>query len=123
LSGPTDLAQLLPADLRKETDDKYLLEEPEKAIPERIYYSVLLRPTLIVYPLEAEDPSSSGGINESVASVTAQEYLVALKVAIPGDPTNPRNDEADVTYVINTVAQSSWLPEFDADEDETDLDE
>ena len=50
------------------------------------------------------------------------DYLVALKVAIPGDPTRVRDAEGDVTYVINTVAQTVLATEFSGADDE-DLDD
>ena len=43
---------------------------------------------------------------------------MALKVAIPGDPTKVHDDDGDVTYVINTVAQQNWLAEFAGADDE-----
>ena len=55
-------------------------------------------------------------------SIGKDDYLVALKVAIPGDPTRVRDGEGDVTYVINTVAQQYWLSEFSGADDE-DLDD
>jgi hypothetical protein len=56
------------------------------------------------------------------------DALVAIKVAIPGDPLD-LGTTGDATYVINTVAQRRWLveaPPLDSDsptEDEVDLDE
>ncbi len=118
LAGPSDLAQLLHPDARRKAEAEFRIEEPDKSYPERIYYPHLERPALIVYPL-GTDPKADGG-----KVITADHYLVALKVAIPGDPTNPRNEEGDVTYVINTVAQNNWLPEFRGDdEDEDDRDD
>lgn len=124
LAGPTDLGRLLDRELRKMVEDTFKAEEPEKSISERIYYPHLERPALIIYPLYS-DPTNGGKEKEAAHAVTvrSEEYLVALKVAIPGDPSDPRNVEGDVTYVINTVAQMNWLPEFRSDEDDEDIDD
>lgn len=124
LAGPTDLARLLDADLRKSAEEEFRQHEPRKGFPESIYYRHLERPALIVYPLctptegEPNEPP-----NEHSYAVGSAEYLVALKVAIPGDPADPHNDEGDVVYVINTVAQQNWLPEFRGAEDDYDIDD
>lgn len=124
LAGPTDLARLLDPELRKSAEEEFRKHEPKKGFPESIYYRHLERPALIVYPLctpteeEATEPS-----NERSFVVRSAEYLVALKVAIPGDPADPHNVEGDVVYVINTVAQQNWLPEFRGAEDDDDIDD
>ena len=120
LAGPTDLGKLLDSQVRAEIEAAYKAEELGKSLTERIYYPYLARPALIVYPLGSRGTGGFEGLEggDSVA-IDADHYLVALKVAIPGDPTNPRNEDGDVTYVINTVAQQNWLPEFkDAVQDE-----
>jgi hypothetical protein len=122
LAGPTDLAQLLSQPSRKVAESAFRAEEPGKGIPERIYYPRLERPALIIYPLYSEGRQPGDSDDEHAVTIPADEYLVALKVAIPGDPTDPRNDEGDITYVINTVAQQNWLPEFRAEDDDGDLD-
>jgi hypothetical protein len=112
LAGPTDLARLVDPDRRARAEAAFKAEEPDKSLPERIYYPDLERPALIVYPLLSSEGTSG-----------ADDYLVALKVAIPGDPTKPRNNEGDVTYLINTVAQRNWLPEFKNDDEDEDVDD
>lgn len=123
LAGPTDLARLLDPGLRKRAEDEFKKLDAKKSFPESIYYPQLERPALIIYPLcteEQPEPTETRGAHPVV--VAPVEYLVALKVAIPGDPANPRNDEGDVVYVINTVAQRNWLPEFRG-EDDDDIDD
>jgi hypothetical protein len=124
LAGPTDLARLLDRDVRKAAEADFRAEEPDKSFPERIYYPHLERPALMIYPLVSGQRSRSGAADgRHDVSVRGDEYLVALKVAIPGDPADPSNNEGDVTYVINTVAQKNWLPEFRDDEDNEDIDD
>jgi hypothetical protein len=111
LAGPTDIARLVDPDRRATAEKDFRAEEPDKSLPERIYYPHLEHPALIVYPLSYGEARSD------------DDYLVALKVAIPGDPTKPRNDEGDVRYLINTVAQKNWLAEFTEDDDDEDVDD
>ena len=121
LGGPTDLAGLLDKDMRKKVEAEPRAQEANKSLPERIYYPVLERPALIIYPLVSAAPDDDSGA-EQQHRVVIDDYLVALKVAIPGDPTKVRDAEGDVTYVINTVAQQNWLSEFTGADDE-DLDD
>ena len=94
-----------------------------RALPERIYYPYLERPALIIYPLGSGGPGDNPSAEEQHNVTIGQDgYLVALKVAIPGDPTKVHDAEGDVTYVINTVAQKNWLSEFSGADDE-DLDD
>ena len=91
-------------------------------MPERIYYPYLERPALIIYPLGSAGPEDNPNGDEHNAAIGPEGYLLALKVAIPGDPTKVHDAESDVTYVINTVAQMNWLSEFSGADDE-DLDD
>jgi hypothetical protein len=122
LGGPTDLAGLLDPEMRKKVEAEYRAQEPGKSPSERIYYAYLERPALIIYPLGSTGPNEGpDGEEQHHVTIGKNEYLVALKVAIPGDPTKVRNAEGDVTYVINTVAQQNWLSEFSsADDDDLD---
>jgi hypothetical protein len=123
LAGPTDLGSLLDRETRKRVEAEYKVQEPAKSPSEWIYYPHLERPALIVYPLGSAQPKegADGGEQHDVV-IGKDDYLVALKVAIPGDSTRVRDGEGDVTYVINTVAQQYWLSEFSDSEDE-DLDD
>jgi hypothetical protein len=121
LGGPTDVAGLLDKDMRKKVEAEPRAQEANKSLPERIYYPVLERPALIIYPLVSA-VSDDNSEAEQQHRVMIDDYLVALKVAIPGDPTKVRDAEGDVTYVINTVAQQNWLSEF-AGADDEDLDD
>ena len=123
LAGPTDLVALLDPDMRKKAEDAYREQEPGKSAPERIYYPYLERPALIIYPLGSGGPGDNPSAEEQHnVTIGPDGYLVALKVAIPGDPTKVQDAESDITYVINTVAQKNWLSEFSGADDE-DLDD
>ena len=123
LAGPTDLAGLLDLHTRKKAEAEYKAQEPDKSLSERIYYPYLERPALIIYPLGSAGPNEGSDAEEQHnVAIGKEDYLVALKVAIPGDPTKVRDAEGDVTYVINTVAQQNWLSEFSGADDE-DLDD
>jgi hypothetical protein len=103
--------------VRDRAERDFAAKEPDKSPSESIYYPRLDRPALIIYPLDPKEPSA-----EKPAIATGQDrYLVALKVAIPGNTTNIWNEEGDITYIINTVAQEYWRTEFDsADHDDVD---
>lgn len=122
LAGPTDLAQLLDRSTRAHAEQEYRSVEPDKTLPERIYYPHLVRPVLIIYPLVSRPGDAPEAERQHRVTIGPDQYLVALKVAIPGDPIKVRDDGGDVTYVINTVAQQNWLREFD-DGDDEDLDD
>jgi hypothetical protein len=123
LAGPTDLAGMLDPGTRKKVEAGYKAQEPGKNPAESIYYPHLERPVLIVYPLGSAEPSERpSGEEQHNVVIGTDDYLVGLKVAIPGDPTRVRDAEGDVTYVINTVAQQYWLSEFTGTDDE-DLDD
>jgi hypothetical protein len=121
LAGPTDLAYMLNPAMREKVENEFEANEPEKSLSERIYYPHLERPCLIVYPLGSAEPKEALS-NERSADINIHDYLVALKVAIPGDSTRVREAESDITYVINTVAQQYWLSEF-SDSDDDDIDD
>jgi hypothetical protein len=124
LAGRTDLARLLDPRMRKKAEEDYASRETGKEPPEGIYYPYLERPILVIYPL-GSDKSKEGPDTDdekNYATVEAREFLVALKVAIPGDTTKVRDSGSDVEYLINTVAQEQWISEFAGAYDE-DLDD
>jgi Z1 domain len=107
LAGPTDLKGLVDKELGDIAEAEFKEANPGRATQERIYYPHLERPALVVYALER--------------TAKRDDYLVALKVAIPGDPTDVKNSDGEVEYLINTVAQEQWLTEFQgADDDDVD---
>lgn len=108
LAGPTDLKGLIDTANAKVADTEFAEANPGLSVPERIYYPHLERPVLIVYALKRR---------------SIEDYLVALKVAIPGDPTDVRNKDGEVEYIINTVAQEQWLTEFRGDDDDDLIDD
>jgi hypothetical protein len=98
---------------REKAEAEFQSKEPGKNPSESIYYPYLERPTLIVYPLSPKEQTEGKRSKGQSTTVTGRgRYLVALKVAIPGDTTNVWNGEGDITYVINTVAQKYWQTEF-----------
>lgn len=118
LAGRTDLARFVDPELRKNIEAKYKEENEGKDAPEEIYYPALDRPVLIVYPLASSgQKESEPETNSDLVEVGKDAFLVALKIAIPGDSTKVHDDGADITYVINTVAQQNWLIEFAGAED------
>jgi hypothetical protein len=123
LAGPTDLLGLLDPSAREKAKAEHRANEPGKSPSELIYYPYLERPALIIYPLGSRRPDDwDSSKDQHIVAIGPEKYLVALKVAIPGDTTNVHNGEGDVTYVINTVAQQYWLSEFTSADDE-DLDD
>jgi hypothetical protein len=101
LAGPTDLAGLLPDDVAKRVRREFE-EATGKSQSEAPYYPHLSRPALIIYALE----------NTLGPAKSANAFLVALKVAVPGDSTDVKNSDGDVEWVINKVASEQWLTEF-----------
>lgn len=119
LAGRSDLANMLDQDTRKNIEGKYKEQNEGKVAPEGIYYPYLEHPVLIIYPLGSSEPKSDPkSENQSLVAIGKDDFLVALKVAIPGDATRVHDDDGDVKYVINTVAQQNWLAEFDGADDE-----
>jgi hypothetical protein len=108
LAGPTDLKALVEPAKAELAAAEFAEANPGKAVPERIYYPYLGRPVLVVYALKRQ---------------SVEDYLVALKVAIPGDPTDVENKDGEVEYIINTVAQEQWLTEFRGDDDDEVIDD
>ena len=130
LAGRTDLVGLLDPQAREKAETEYQAAEEKtkgqtKSPSELIYYPYLERPALIIYPLGSKKPEDGeSDADHHIASIGPKNFVVALKVAIPGETTNVRSGEGDVKYIINTVAQEYWLSEFaDADVDAQDLDE
>jgi Z1 domain len=120
LAGRSDLANMLDEDMRKVIENKYKEQNEGKDAPEGIYYPYLKRPALIIYPLGSSDPKDGPNPeSQNLVTIGKDDYLVALKVAIPGDATRVHeNNDGDVKYVINTVAQQNWLAEFTGADDE-----
>lgn len=130
LAGRSDLVGLLDPQAREKAEAEYQATEERadgqiKNPSELVYYPYLERPALIIYPLGSKKPENNDdGADQHIVSIGPEEFIVALKIAIPGDTTNVRNGEGDVKYIINTVAQKYWLSEFaDADKDIEDLDD
>lgn len=131
LAGSSDLAGLLDPEVRRAAEDEFKAQGDSKHAAakghsEKIYYRYLPRPSLIIYPLiSAEADEDDGENNQKFVKIDSAEYLIALKVAIPGDAANAHNSAGDVTYMINTVAQDYWSSEFagPTDMDDTDIDD
>lgn len=119
LAGADDLRGLVDEPTATRIYDEHRKLSPGKAVSEHGFYAHLSRPSLLIYVLRAkESPTAKRPIG-----VSAEELLVAIKIAIPGDPLDVYNNSADVEYVINTVAQELWFTEFVGDAFEDDVDD
>jgi hypothetical protein len=125
LGGTDDVASLLREDDRAAVRKAFVDREGDSAASsgpaETEYYGRLERPVLFIYPLQAA--AGGDGDNDTkgrAAAVLKGRPLVAAKVAVPSAGVTDRS--ADVTYVINKVAQQHLFPEFVEAEDE-DLDQ
>ena len=122
LAGPTDVAGLLPLEVATEVKAAYVAAHVgTKNIPETAYYRRLPAPTLIVYPLKVDISDKEQRPRQERDFFTSSfesRQLVAIKIAIPGEPTNVRDRDKDAEYMINTVAQQQWLAELGGDVDE-----
>lgn len=118
LAGPTDLRGLLAPEVLKSVDER-ISKDGLRRSDERIYYPSLDRPVLIVYALVSSEPSEEE-VSEGARATTidSENYVLAVKVAIPGDPVDVKNRDSDVEYAINTVAQQRWLVEFQGSDDD-----
>ena len=77
----------------------------------------LKRPLLLVYPVEGNLEATEGKYPGSISSV-----LVSIVIAIPGSKTDISEQDDNVTYMLNAVAQRYWLADYDATEDDDDVD-
>jgi hypothetical protein len=117
LAGPTDLRGLLSTDAIELAE----VDGRGRSNDERRYYPLLERPALIVYtlvPSRRPDDARGSEASDEQYAVGSHNYHTALKVAIPGDPTDVNNRDSEVEYVINTVAQEMWLADFHGDDDD-----
>jgi Z1 domain len=117
LAGRSDLANTIDQETRIKVERLYREQNEDKDAPETIYYQYLERPLVIVYPI-ISSPNSSSEASQNLEKIGQDDFLVALKVAIPGDSTRVHDNAGDVAYVINTVAQEAWLTEFTGSDDE-----
>jgi hypothetical protein len=131
LAGRDDLSALLSPTAKAEAIAEFTADAKNAgaAVPESAFYSSLESPALLLYPLIPRiariDPGQESDRQRKLKSLEKQldgSLIVALKIAIPGSPVNVRDKSGDVEYVINTVAQRTWLVEFQQDADEDDLD-
>lgn len=119
LAGRSDLANTIDQETRIEVERQYREQNEDKDPPETIYYRHLDRPLVIVYPIISSGNSSGEtSQNQNLEKIGTDDFLVGLKVAIPGDSTKVHDKAGDVAYVINTVAQEAWLTEFTGSDDE-----
>lgn len=117
LAGPTDLKGMLPEEAVKQVDDQVRGGGAARS-DERIYYPYLERPALILYPLISSSRTTNGFSEDPKLTIGPKDYLVGVKVAIPGSTIDVKNHDSDVEYVINTVAQDRWLAEFQGSDDD-----
>jgi hypothetical protein len=98
LAGKDDVTAFLSREDVAAALTEVRAESDAKNFPETIYYSRLVRPALLLYPLLPNGEKLPEG-------VAADKVIVAVKLAIPGKAGDPRDSRGDVEYVINTVAQ------------------
>lgn len=119
LAGADDLRGLIDEPIATRAFDENRKLSPGKAVSEHAFYTHLSRPALMIYVLRPkESPTAKRPIG-----VSADELVVAIKLAIPGDPLDVYNNSADVEYIINTVAQDLWFTEFASEVLEEDVDD
>ena len=119
LAGSDDLRGLIDSVLAERVSVAFKESFPGKLVPEREFYAHLDRPALLIYalkPIAAADPKKR-------IEVDSDTTLVAVKLAIPGDPLDVENTSADVEYIINTVAQKLWFVEYASDVPEDEIDD
>ena len=125
LAGSSDLTQLLTPEEQQQAEAAYLATKDDtRNIPESAYYNSLARPALLLYPLAAApelpndfDDAATRSRALSLKAALEDAVAVAVKLAIPGSPADVSNNNGDAEYVINTVAQESWLAELGTDDD------
>jgi len=130
LAGSDDLSALLSPQAKADAIAEFTADAKSAAtgVPESAFYSRLQSPALLVYPLIPRIktvPGQESDRHRTLKSLVKQldgSLIVAVKIAIPGSPVNVRDKSSDVEYVINTVAQRTWLAEFQEDANEDDLD-
>lgn len=126
LAGSSDITHLLTAQQQKLAEDTHLkrVTEAPRTYPETAYYGALTKPALLLYPVDAKvlpsDHYDSEGVRlqaESLEQELGSGITVAVKLAIPGDPHDVQNPSGEAEYVINSVAQQSWMTELEGDDD------
>ncbi|MFT2815559.1 Z1 domain-containing protein [Leifsonia sp. A12D58] len=119
LAGSDDLRNLVDEATADRVTQEFKLKFPGKAVPEHDFYAHLARPTLLIYALKPKTtPEGKKRIELDTTSL-----VVAIKLAIPGDPIDVYNTSTDVEYVINTVAQRLWFVEYADDASDEDIDD
>lgn len=108
LAGADDLQNVLERDRIDEIARQFHEENPDKSMPETVYYRHLVRPALLVYALRIRGEISYGSDERSL--------VVAIKLAFPGSRIDVANSDVDVRYVVNSVAKQTWFSEYTGDE-------
>lgn len=119
VAGPGDVAVALTEEELREIRNDYEAKhaDPVKSMPDHAIVPHLKRPLLLVYPVEGNLEATDGKVPGSINNV-----LVSIVIAIPGSKSNDTERDDDVTYMLNAVAQRYWLADYDATEDDDDLD-
>lgn len=120
LGGSTDIART------------FGITDPGERLEPDVYQAMIGRgPALMIYLIQpvAMEPGVQANESDATALWSAAqdegaEYLVCLKVAIPG--TKPGEKGAEVKYALNSVALNSWrltvAEQVEGDDDLADLD-
>jgi hypothetical protein len=121
VAGTSDIGALLS------DADRAELKAPALPISEKSYRSKLVRPAILLYFIQAPLRTKKVGIKEGeLLNLASNTPIVAIKVAFPADPLGLAHDaqnKSGVRYLINTVLQRAWLPEFGLDLDAADMED
>lgn len=119
VAGPGDVAVSLSDENLRTLRANYEARNPgpAKSMPDYAIVPHLKRPLLLVYPVEGNLEATEGKYPGSISSV-----LVSIVIAIPGSKTDISEQDDNVTYMLNAVAQRYWLADYDATEDDDDVD-
>lgn len=109
LAGADDLTNLMKAEIVAGAANEFKSSNRDKSVPESIYYPLLDRPALLIYALR---PSGKSDKELTTRFDGNANYVVALKLAFPGDSSDCNSSAGDVQYVINSVAVQSWFAEY-----------
>lgn len=106
VAGRGDVATGMDVEKYRAIEERYVLANPEKkSAPDSEFTWELERPVLLIYPLQPE-----------ADKVKLEGTHIAIKIALPGDRGDGDLSVPDegVTYILNSVAQKLWFPEFAA---------
>lgn len=114
LGGSTDIART------------FGIQDPDKRTEPDVYQAMDAGPAMMIYLIQPDTSKGSGPTDADASSLWSEaraegaEYLVGVKIAIPG--AKPGEKGAEVKYMLNSVALNSWrLTVAEPVEDDDDL--